>query len=446
MSTENEVWFSTIFLSQESSTICMMFIKNRSALSATKLRRDVLEVAETGLQAISPRNLLPYKIKLNGNILLINDTKIDLNKYRKIFIVGAGKAALGSAEYLEKLLKDKITGGAVVDTRAGKLKRIKSFLGTHPLPSARNLKATNEIIKVIKSARKGDLVLVIVSGGGSALLFKPEKESVARSREIFHKLLDSGADIEEMNTVRKHLSDVHGGDLVKMAGGADVIGLIFSDVPFNNLSLVASGPTFLDKTTKENAEKIIKKYSIGKVGLSETPKDKKLFSKVRNILVLSNTDALSAMKAKAEELGYRAIVADGFVRGEARQVGKELLRGLKKDGEMILYGGETVVCVTNKSGKGGRNMDVVLGAVRSLKSNQLILSLASDGVDNITESAGALADKLTVKKIKNLSLDPDEFLENNNSYVFWKKIGDFIKSEKTGSNVSDLMLVAQAKK
>ncbi|MCL5016040.1 MAG: hypothetical protein M1312_00270 [Patescibacteria group bacterium] len=202
----------------------------------------------------------------------------------------------------------------------------------------------------------------------------------------------------------------------------------------------------MDKTTKENAEKIIKKYGIGKVGLSETPKDKKLFSKVRNILVLSNTDALSAMKAKAEELGYRAIVADGFVRGEARQVGKELLRGLKKDGEMILYGGETVVCVTNKSGKGGRNMDVVLGAVRSLKSNQLILSLASDGVDNITESAGALADKLTVKKIKNLSLDPDEFLENNNSYVFWKKIGDFIKSEKTGSNVSDLMLVAQAKK
>ncbi|MCL5007014.1 MAG: DUF4147 domain-containing protein [Patescibacteria group bacterium] len=422
-----------------------MFIKNRRALSVTDLRRDTLLVAEEGLRAIRPRNFLPQKIRLQGSLLLISGEKVDLARYRRIFVIGIGKAALDSAGYLERLLKDRITGGAVVDTRRGKLNKIKSFRGTHPLPSKQNVKAAERIIEIMKSAKKGDLILAIISGGGSALLFKPSTMSISAAKNVFRRLLDSGANINEINTVRKHISEVHGGNLIEMAGSADVLGLIFSDVPFRNLSLVASGPTFLDKTTKKDAEKIVTKYRLGKIRLSETPKDTKAFSRVKNILLLSNRDALGAMKKKAEGLGYRTVVSNSFVKGEAAEAGKKLLKRLKRGGEMILYGGETSVYVTNKNGKGGRNMDVVLGGVKYLKDNQLILSMASDGVDNIAESAGALADSLTLRKIKNSGLDPDKYLKRNNSYVFWRRIGDLIKSERTGSNVSDLMLVAQQK-
>ncbi len=423
-----------------------MFIKNRAAFQANALRRDVLDVAEAGLQAISPRVFLPHKVRLHGDVLFINKARINLRKYRKVLVVGIGKAALESARYLEDLLGSRIYGGAIVDTRKGKLKIIKSFLGTHPLPSERNLKATEEIIKVLKSAKEGDLILAIISGGGSSLLFKPEKMSVSAAREIYRELLDSGADIKEVNTVRKHISAAHGGDLIRLARPAEVVGLIFSDVPFKNPALVASGPTFLDKTTVRDAEKIIKKYKLENIRLSETPKDKKIFKKTRNILVLSNADALEAMKNKAVELGYKASVAANFVRGEARCMGQVLLSGLREDGEIVIYGGETVVCVTNKKGRGGRNMELVLGGVGYLNGNQLILSIASDGIDNVAESAGAIADEATKIKARDLGLDPEKYLDNNDSYLFFRKVGGYILSGKTGSNVSDLMLVAQAKK
>jgi glycerate-2-kinase len=248
-----------------------------------------------------------------------------------------------------------------------------------------------------------------------------------------------------MNTVRKHISDAHGGNLVRLANPASVLGLVFSDVPFDDPSLVASGPTFLDTTTKKDAQKVLSRYGINDIRLSETPKDRKIFSKTKNILLLRNADALHAMERKAQSLGYRTFVGQGFVRGEAAEVGEELLRGLKNDGEMVLYGGETLVCVTNKKGKGGRNMDVVLGGLKHLKEGQVLLSIASDGVDNIVDAAGALADRDTLRKATKSGLDPGEFLLSNNSYLFFRRAGGAIKCGKTGSNVSDLMLVAQKK-
>lgn len=422
-----------------------MFIKNLESLAKTPLRRDALLVAEAGLEAISPKNFLPREVRLVGEVLLVKKDEIDLRKFRRIFIVGIGKAALDSAEYLEKILGARVSGGAVIDTRSKKLKRIKSFLGTHPLPSAQNAKATAEIMKIARNTKRGDLIIAIISGGGSSLIFKPKGNSIASARRVFSLLLDSGADIEEINTVRKHISEAHGGNLVRLANPASVLSLVFSDVPFDNPSLVASGPTFLDTTTKKDAQNILSRYGINDIRLSETPKDRKIFSKTKNILLLSNADALKAMEIKAQELGYRTFVGRGFVRGEASEVGEELLRGLKNDGEMVVYGGETLVRVTNKNGKGGRNMDLVLGGLKYLKKGQVLLSIASDGVDNIVDAAGALADREILRKATESGLDPGEFLLTNNSYLFFRRAGGVIKCGKTGSNVSDLMLVAQKK-
>jgi glycerate-2-kinase len=422
-----------------------MFIKNLESLAKTPLRRDALLVAEAGLEAISPKNFLPREVRLVGELLLVKKERINLRKYRRIFVIGIGKAALDSAEYLEKILGPRVSGGAVIDTRSKKLKKIKSFLGTHPLPSAQNAKATAEIMKIAKNAKKDDLIIAIISGGGSSLLFKPKGGSITAARRVFSQLLDSGADIEEMNTVRKHISDAHGGNLVRLANPASVLGLVFSDVPFDDPGLVASGPTFLDTTTKNDAQKILSRYGINNISLSETPKDRRIFSRTKNILLLSNADALRAMERKAQSLGYRTFVGQGFVRGEASEVGEELLRGLKNNGEMVVYGGETLVRVTNKNGKGGRNMDVVLGGLSHLKKDQLLLSIASDGVDNIVDAAGALADRETLRKATESGLDPGEFLLSNNSYSFFRRVGGAIRCGKTGSNVSDLMLVAQKK-
>ena len=417
-----------------------MIVKNYSRLATSSSRRLALNLIDAGLSAISTQKALGDKVKRRGNILSIAGKKFDLDKFKRVFVVGAGKVSFEAGVFLEKILADRITGGAVIDVKAGRLKKIKSFVGDHPYPSERNIRATREVIRILKRAGEDDLVIVIVSGGGSTLLATPQRMSGRVLRDLTQELLREEADIREINIARKHIPGVHGGDLAKIAYPATVAGLIFSDVPFSDLSIVASGPTFFDRTTNADAARVLEKYNLPPVKFSETPKNRKYFKKVSNILIVDNKTALRAMAKEAKKFGFRPRIVDSHLRGEAKLVGRRLIRLAKGKKEVFLFGGETTVKVSGK-GKGGRNQELVLGALEFLKPNQLIVSVASDGNDNIVEAAGALADMKTKRMAEKLGLNPRQFLTSNDSYHFFRKTGDVIITGMTDSNVSDLMIV-----
>jgi glycerate-2-kinase len=288
---------------------------------------------------------------------------------------------------------------------------------------------TDNLIKRFKefNLTEKDLILVVVCGGGSAMLIHPYKISLEKKIKVGEALLESGADIIEINTIRQHLSTVKGGGLAEILYPARVASVIFSDVPGNNLSYIASGPTVKDDTTIDNAISLLKKYNLmDKLGLSredfsENPREDKYFEKVSNILVLSNLTALNAMKKKAEELGFKAEVLSDKFEGEARTVGRELI---EKTGNhsILLVGGETTVKVVGK-GEGGRNQEVVLGALSFIDEKTIICSFDSDGWDN-SPFAGAIGDTKTLEKAKELGINPLEFLNSNNSLLFFQKTED----------------------
>ncbi len=416
-----------------------MLIKNFEALSTTPQRKDALEIINAGLESVIPENALKSKIKVEGNNLSVDGNPFDLSKYKKIIVIGIGKASLKSAQFLESILEDKITDGAIIDIQDGPLKKIKPFIGTHPVPSQQNIDATHQIEKLLENLTEDTIVICIMSGGGSALLTDPTSLPIDQLKEVFDKLLKSGANITEMNTIRKHISKVHGGNLAKLAYPATVIGLIFSDIPTSDLSVVASGPTYKDETTVEDAKKVLGKYNLGELELTETPKEEKYFLNVHNFLVLGNTIALESMNKKAQELGYRGIVLTSQFQSDTATAGQKILGQLSQPKLAIIVGGETTVSVKG-SGKGGRNQEVPLAALLFLKPGQLIMSVASDGKDNIEDAAGALADQQTLEKMKQKALDPQTFLDNNDSFNFFNQTGDLIITGLTGSNVSDLLL------
>jgi len=448
-----------------------MIITNFKNLAKNSLRRKALLIAEAGYQAIDIEKNISRRIKLNHgtlNIAIINDSKnikLDLKNYKRIYLVGIGKGSALASANLAKILGDKLTGGIAFDVikyqevrppkingniGRSNLPKLEFLTGTHPLPSKQNIKATQKIIKLAKNLKKDDLLITFIAGGGSALACA-SKEELKASQTVFKELTKKGADIIELNTVRKHLSEIKGGNLAKLAYPATVISLIVSDVPSNDLSMVASGPTVFDKTTKKNAKKILKKYNLLTYEvnrlLRETPKDKKYFKKIRNILFLSNWESVSAMMKKTKRLGFKPKIHSLAVKGEARRallsmVEKALRLG---SGQVILAAGETTVTLDNRPvGKGGRNMEAVLGAISnfqfSISKNLLVLSIASDGRDN-TEAAGAIGDFSTLKKAKKLKLEPEEFLDQNNSFDFFKKTGDLIFAKSKSFNVSDLMII-----
>lgn len=424
-------------------------IKNTSELATSQLRKDALRIAEAGLQAIDTQKIIKDKVKLQKNSLIVNEKKFQLKSIKNIYVIAIGKCAADASLALEKIFDKKIEAGIALDVKKiTGLKKIKSIAGTHPFPSQENSNASAQIINLIKNLHTEDLIIFVVSGGGSTLLCLPKNKSGTCSEEtlIIKKLMTSGATIDEINTVRKHLSVARGGYLAKYAYPAKSISLIFSDVIGNDFQSIASGPTVKDKTTIRDAIKILNRYDIPKVcsvgdcGLVETPKEEEFFKPVTNLLVASNETALKAMKEKAHKLGYKVKICTTCLKGEARVVGAKIAGEINKSKSktVLLYGGETTVNVKG-SGKGGRNMELILGAFSRIKENSLILSLASDGIDN-TNYAGALCDKITIEKAEKLKLKPIRYLADNNSYPFFSATKDFISTGKTGSNVSDLVI------
>lgn len=428
-----------------------MLIKNYKELATEQSRAHALEILNAGLIAISPENVAQEIVKIFDNKLYVRDNMVcDLSIYERVFLVGAGKVAASFAEELEKMLGSKLTKGIVMGTVEKTSDRTEYIEASHPLPSQKNVEGTKKLIDLVLAADKNDLVISVITGGGSSMMELPDNMSIEKQAELTKLLMRAGADIFEVNTIRKHTSKIKGGYLAQYAAGSNMIGLIFSDVIGNDLSMVASGPTVFDSTTITDAEMILKKHNLwdfctqNECKLNETPKDRQILDKVKNYLIVDNKMALVAMEQKARELGYKASILDENLSGEARYVGSELLKRIEQPGQVLIAGGETTVKVRG-FGKGGRNQELVLSALSSLKDGEIIVSCSSDGVDNNTEFAGAIGDKQTVKKAQEKMLSPEIFLDNNDSANFFEQEGDGIKTGKLASNVADLMLVLSAK-
>jgi glycerate-2-kinase len=433
-------------------------ITNKEELSRTSRRKDALEILEEGLKAADPKSSVKEALR---------NLKDELNKARRIVVIGFGKASIKMAEGCEEELSDKIYDGAIIAPKGiedKKLKIIKVFEGTHPIPSEVNVESAKKLISVCSNLTSEDLVICLISGGGSSLLTFPANDiSLEEKKLTTDVLLKSGADIREINTIRKHISKVKGGQLLNFLKPAKVVSLILSDVVGDPIEYIASGPTSPDSSTFKDALSIIKKYNlVNKLPKSvveriekgvrgeilETPKPgDEIFNNVKNIIVSNNMKSLVAMEKKASSLGYNTIILTSYAQGESREVGKFLCAVIKqissydipiKKPACVILGGETTVTVKG-NGKGGRNQELVLSIVLNCKDvkNFVFASIGSDGIDGYTDAAGAIADNFSLEDAVNSGLKPEEFLENNDSYNFFKQTRDLIFTGPTGTNVND---------
>ena len=431
-------------------------IKNKGALLKGRLaakRKQALQIIEAGLAAVQVKGAVE-KAKLPA-----------LGKFENIYVVGFGKASAAMAESLERRLGRKIVKGAVVSVRKARTSRITGFKGTHPIPSAANVKAAHRILKICEQVGKNDLVIALVSGGGSALLALPAKGISLQALQRTNKLLvNSKVGIDEINIVRKHLSAVKGGQLMEAVYPAKLHALIVSDVIGDDLSVIASGPTVGDKSNFKGAVNVLKKHglwkkapaavrkrlSLGSRGeIAETPKPgNSIFRKASNKIILNNEVALMAMQRKAKAVGFNAKIYSSELDGEASHAGRFLVKKAmvlrQKSGKQIalIAGGETTVSVQGM-GKGGRNQEMILGALAELAiaKKAVFASVGSDGIDGNSRAAGALADSNTLAKAAKLKLGPGKFLQRNDSNGFFRKIKGEVLTGYTETNVMDLQLV-----
>lgn len=416
---------------------------NQKDLATTALRRDALKIVRAGFEAVETAAVVRRAVSRRGNVLKIGRRTYRLDRFERVFVIGIGKASFEAVRALEDILGSRITDGVVLDVKGGALKHTKSLVGTHPFPSHTNIRATAEILGIVKGTTAKDLVVAVISGGGSSLLCWPHQLECDDVTRITQLLMHRGATIHELNTVRKHSSEIQGGQLAWMAHPATVAGLIFSDVPGDDISMVASGPTVLDTTTVKDARRIMSKYDVLRLcriahcDLRETPKEPRFFERVYNVLLVGNTTAIQAMSLRARDLGYHPVVYTTTMDGEARDAGR-LLATLLRPGEALIAAGETTVTVRGK-GKGGRNQELALGALGALPEGGLVLSVATDGIDN-SPVAGALVDDGVRRRAAQLKLRPERFLERNDSLTFFESVGSTIQTGVTGVNVSDVML------
>lgn len=422
-----------------------MFIKNFHQLAKTPERKIVLSLVEAAFESIQPEEVFKEKIQRHGPILEIDGKEFNLEDFDRVFLLGIGKGAAGNSLLLAKLIKDRLTEGFVIDTETEKFPRIEFTEGTHPLPSEENFEFTKKVIKKLSGLTERDLVLIVICGGGSAMFVAPHSISLKEKIYVGKALLASGATISQMNAVRKHLSDVKGGGLAQILYPSTIVSLIYSDVPGNDLSVIASGPTVPDPTTVKDALKIITtfglddKLKLPMKAFTEKPHDKKYFKNVHNIIVLSNETALYAMQKKAKKLGYNAKIFSDRFEGEAKLAGKKLISATHHK-SILLVGGETTVKVSKNAGKGGRNQELVLGALPYVNRDVTICSFDSDGWDN-SEAAGAIGDFKTLERSKKIGNDPEKYLATDNSLHFFEEARDAINTGRLPSNVSDLMIV-----
>ena len=433
---------------------------------AVSLRSQALRLFKAAVEAAEPSRAVNEHVRITGNMLIAGRKRYRLNAFRNIYVVGAGKASARMAQAIESLLGKKITRG-LISVKYGqtvKLRRIEINECGHPIPDSNGEAGARRIAGVLRQAGSGDLVICLISGGASALLPLPAPPLTLEDKQtVTKRLLECGANIHEINSVRKHLSSIKGGQLAKLAHPATVLTLILSDVVGDDLDAIGSGPTVPDPSTVADARNIIRKYDLGKSVPQavndrlanddcETPKPgDPIFAKVQNLIVGSNSLAVDAAAGYARELGFHTLVLSTLIEGEARQVARvhaAIAKELRRTGRPIrlpacvISGGETTVTIRGK-GLGGRNQEFALAAAIDIGGldDVVILSGGTDGVDGPTDAAGAIAEGATTARAEALGLDPTQFLANNDSYYFFEPLSGLIKTGPTGTNVADIQII-----
>ncbi len=425
----------------------MRKIKNWRSLARSPLRRKALEIAEAGLWAIDTEQALRRHIAVTpAGHLLVKGERLHLPAHGKVLVAAIGKCAFAAAHALEAILGDRINGGVALGVgEPHGLSRIHPYQGTHPFPSMKNVAASRELVAFLQSATEHDVVLFVISGGGSTLLCLPSRGTCEGEEHLIKKLFHAGATIQDINTVRKHLSFARGGFLAKEAYPARVVSFIFSDVPGDDIAFISSGPTVYDHTTVQDARRVLQKFHLSHMVpeelLLETPKEKRYFARVRNVLLVTSHTALAAMREKAVQLGFRAKVDALYLRGEASTLGAHIITELHRapHRSAYLYGGETTVTVRGH-GCGGRNLELALSATRFVREGEILVAIASDGRDN-SRFGGAICDTIAREHLMEKGIDIERFLANNDECPVYEAIGDYLMMGNTGSNVSDLMVV-----
>ena len=410
-------------------------------------------------------------MKVLGNALEIGTLSFNLSEFRRVLVIGGGKAAAGMALEIEKILDGWITGGSVnipAYTKPWpKDKQIKFNPASHPIPSDDGVRGVKNMLRLVGQSSEEDLVICLISGGGSALMPLPSTRiTLSDKQKTTNLLLKSGAKIDEINAVRKHLSDFKGGRLAEKLYPARVLSLIISDVVGDKPESIASGPTVPDDTTYADAYTILqerglwrkvpgfvrKRIQEGKEGkLPETPKkSSRIFNRVHNVLVGTNKESCEAAAEVLEKRGYHSLILSTRLQGEAREVGK-ILAGICisiRENQLpvappaaLVAGGETTVTVRG-NGRGGRNQELVLSAAPSIRGKPAILvsSIGTDGVDGPTDAAGAMADGDTIERSLRIHMNPHSYLRENNSYPFFERLNDLVTTGPTGTNVNDIFI------
>lgn len=440
------------------------------------------KIYKAALGAVEPRALVQKNIARSGDRLIIQGISFNLASYRRVFLVAIGKAAPYMAREVSACLKDNLTEGIVLCPSGTKL-RLKNLIclpAAHPLPDERSVLAARKILRLARQADERDLFLVLISGGGSAQVCLPlPGVTLEQKRLLTDRLLKAGADIHELNSVRKHLSAVKGGRLARAAFPATVVNLVVSDVIGNDLETIASGPTHSDSSTFAGAKRVLEKYGLWKCAprgtrevilggiegrIEETikPRDP-VFKRVHSFILGDNRAALKAARAEASGLGFRSKIAGKPDSGEARTAALKYLALLNRVSRRarsssaplcFLAGGELTVKVQGP-GKGGRNQEFILACLCELEKRRhdylnyrfsrshedwLFVSLGTDGIDGPTDAAGAWIGPSTLARMSELRLEPQEFLNANDSYRFFKRVGGLIKTGPTKTNVMDIRI------
>ena len=415
-------------------------ISNFDSIATNQLRVDALSILEKGSLAIDTNLVVKRAISLENDILFVHGHKYNLKDYERVFVFGFGKASCKAVQEIESILGNKIAGGIVIDKHISECTYVKVYKGSHPLPTSYNVEISQKIKDLAESLTEKDLAIVVVSGGGSALLCLPQSECEQGS-ELYSNFLKAGGNIKELNILRKHISTIKAGGLAKYLYPATVVSLVFCDVPGDHFGEVASGPTYLDKSTVADAEALLLKHNIKNVfRLNETPKEEKYFEKVRNVPLVSNKEALRAMELEAKERGYEVIILGDEIYDNPATYLKNAYSALKSK-SMVIAGGELSIALKKEGGIGGRNLYTATEALNVIGDTDLFIAYASDGIDNKSVYAGAIVDAETKRKIQDRKLDVEKLHEDNKDNEIFEEIGEVIITGDTGSNVSDLYLM-----
>ncbi|WP_153797976.1 glycerate kinase type-2 family protein [Foetidibacter luteolus] len=433
-----------------------------------KSLNDAIEIFNAAVKAVQPAVLIPQQLSVKDNHLLLPGGTWPLDK-GKIYLLSVGKAASAMAQEAEKILGSHITKGLVVTKYHHSLpvKFCTTIEAGHPVPDENSIKAAEAIKGFLQNLAGSDLLLCFISGGASALIADiAEGISLADLQQLSRLLLQCGASIHEINTIRKHTSTLKGGQLLRYANGARVAAFLISDVMGDDTSVIASGLTVADKSTFADAWKIVKQYNLEEklphavaahlrkglnAEITETPKPgDDCFANTINSIIASNSIALGAAAGTARKLGYNVSIINAAIDGEARQRAAEFVNELlhyeAAKPACLLMGGETTVTIRGK-GKGGRNQEFVLAALQELIQQQVtadklpvVLSGGTDGTDGPTDAAGAVIDNSIMPLLASLQLDPLPYLRNNDAYHFFQQTSNLLITGPTQTNVMDVVV------